>query len=174
MKDHVSSWLSAYHDGELSGRRLQSVETHLETCAECLAQLETLQELTLLLAGCPAAKDLLPQDIFTAQVGMRLPRTPEASFWKKAARTGWKALPFGILAAWVVLQAVYIVSGVVLLTFRVFPGADQYGFNLLGSNSFLGWSFLINLVLTFLMGLFYWSWMASWWIRLTNGNIVNN
>jgi hypothetical protein len=122
----------------------------------------------------PCSNGSAAQDIFVAQVGMQLPRTPEASFWKNAARTAWKALPFGILAAWVVLQAAYIVSGGVLLALRLIPGSDQFGFNLFGSNSFLGWSMLINLVLTFLIGLFYWSWMASWWIRLTNGNIVNN
>ncbi len=174
MKEHVSSWLSAYHDGELRGRRMQFVETHLETCAECLTQLEALQELTILLDASPAAEDLLPQDIFVAQVGMRLPRTPGASFWKKAAYTAWEAVPFGILGAWVVLQAVYIVSGGVLLALRVIPGADQFGFNLLSSNAFLGWSMLINLVLTILLGLSYWSWMASWWVRFTNGNLVNN
>ena len=55
MKEHVSSWLSAYHDGELSGSMLQNVETHLETCAHCSAQLGPIQELTTLLQSSHGA-----------------------------------------------------------------------------------------------------------------------
>ena len=29
MTDHVTAWLAAYHDGELTGRRVRKVEAHL-------------------------------------------------------------------------------------------------------------------------------------------------
>ncbi|MBG7609310.1 MAG: zf-HC2 domain-containing protein [Anaerolineae bacterium] len=174
MNEHISDWLGAYHDGELNDRKLQIVETHLETCAQCLAQVEALQDLSVLIQASPTANNLLPPDIFTSQVGLRMSRMPEASYWAKFFRTSWKALPFGILTAWVVLQAIYVVSGVVMLTLRIIPGMQQYGLNLLQSTSILAWSFLLNLGLTLLMGLSYWSWLASWWIRVANGNNIKN
>jgi len=38
------SVLSAYHDGEISGQRLQEVEEHLESCAACRRRLERWEE----------------------------------------------------------------------------------------------------------------------------------
>ena len=46
MNEHVTAWLGAYHDGELRGRRLRQVETHLAHCATCRAELERLRALT--------------------------------------------------------------------------------------------------------------------------------
>jgi len=174
MNEHVSPLLSAYYDGELSGRKLGNVEAHLETCAACSTELEALQNMNMLLGASPAAGDLLPPDIFVAQVGMRLPRKPEVSFWKKVSLTSWQAAPFGILGGWAVLQAILIVSSVVMLGLRTLPGIEQFGIELSGSGSLLGWTVVLNLGLTVLMGLCFWSWLASWWARDTNGISINS
>jgi len=202
MNEHVTPLLNAYHDGELSGRKLRSVEAHLETCAECLTQLEQLQSLSVLLQSSPVADDLLSSDVFVAQVGMRLPRKPEGLSWKKVSRTGWNAIPFGLLGTWAIVQAVFIVTNVVMLALQVIPGAEQIlsmlpsggsslgliadisglgllraaqiGTGLLGSGNLLGWSIIVNVGLTLLIGLLYWSWLASWWIRNPNGNQILN
>ena len=43
--------LSAYHDGELGRGPREDVEAHLSQCASCRARLESLRELSGLLAG---------------------------------------------------------------------------------------------------------------------------
>ncbi len=198
MNEHVTPWLNAYHDGEMSGRRLRQVEAHLEECAECNAYLKEIQNLSMLLKGAPDADDLLPGEIFVAQVGMRLPREENLPLWKKVSQTGWRAAPFGLLGAWAIVQAAFIVSNVIFLALRIVPGAEvitamlpsggsahelvtslsgmgllragQFGANLFGTSSLLGWSFIFNVGITLLIGLLYWSWLASWWIRSNNGN----
>lgn len=200
MNDHVTQWLNAYHDDELSGRRLRQVKDHLEICAECQVRLDEIQGLAMLLQESPAADDLLPQDVFVAQVGMRLPRKPESSLWKKVARRSWEATPFGLLGAWAVVQAVFIVSNVVLLALRLIPGAEQildllpsggsppgivsslgglgllragqFGASLFGNSGLLGWIFIFNVGITLIIGTLYWSWLASWWVRNVNGNHI--
>jgi len=202
MNEHVTSWLSAYHDGELSGRRLRQVETHLETCAQCKARLEEIRSLSGLLQESPPVEGLLPSEIFVAQVGMRLPRENNVPLLKKVSESGWRAVPFGLLASWALVQTIFVVSNLVFLALRFIPGADQimtllpsggstpsvlsslgglgilragqFGANLLGSRGLLGWSFFLNVGLTLLIGLLYWSWLASWWIRKTNGNQMLN
>jgi len=43
--------LSAYYDGELSGRQQQVLEAHLKECASCRQQLRELRSLSRLLSG---------------------------------------------------------------------------------------------------------------------------
>jgi hypothetical protein len=38
------------------------------------------------------------------------------------------------------------------------------------SLSTVGWSFTLNLVLLAVIGLLYWSWLASWWARRQHSN----
>ncbi len=201
MNERVNSWLNAYHDGELSIRRWRQVEQHLQICADCKAHLEEIQAISMLLDDVPSAEDLLPNEVFVAQVGMRLPREDNASLWNKISQTGWRAAPFGLLGSWALVQAIFIVSNLVLWALRIVPGADQImallpsggsspvivtglsglgilragqlGASLFGGNSFLGWSLIFNVGITMLIGLLYWSWLASWWIR-TNGNHMLN
>ena len=185
MNEHVSAWLEAYHDGELQGRRLQQVKSHLAECAACRAELDALRTLSAWLQSGPAAENLAPPERFVAQVGLRLPRRQDQPVWWQAARVGWRLAPVGLFGMWAILQAVFIVAQVVLLALRwggepalqnaawlnhlgaglndlapvgladldgVFPlGA------LAGSVLYLG--------LMALIGLLYWSWLASWWAR---------
>jgi predicted anti-sigma-YlaC factor YlaD len=190
MTEHITAWLGAYHDGELQGRRLRQVEAHLAHCATCRAQMEELRKLTALLQKSPAAKGLTPPERFVAQVGLRLPRRPEQTIWQRGLEIGWRLTPVGLLGAWAFVQAVFTVASVVLITLQIGLGGDvavgllsasRQGtrltetFRLLGTDlndaframlpllSTLSWSIALNLVPLVIVGLLYWSWLASWW-----------
>lgn len=195
MNEHVIPWLNAYYDGELHGRRLQQVEAHLEHCTACRAELEELQALTTLLQENPVPEVALPPERFVAQVGLRLPRRPIQPAWKRALETGWRLVPAGLLGTWAFVQAVIIVSGVALRALQMGLGGDlaaellpasqqglslaelstlsgaslsqvgQVALQLLDSGGPLGWVATLNLVSLAVIGLLYWSWLASWWAR---------
>jgi hypothetical protein len=195
MTEHVTTWLGAYHDGELRGLRLRQVENHLAQCATCRAELERLRALAALLQESPAAENLTPPERFVAQVGLRLPHRPERSVWQRALEIGWQLAPLGLLGTWVFVQAAFAVAGAVLVALRMGLGGDvvagllpasQQGpslgeifslsgaslgdvgriiLRLLGNGGPLGWGVTLNLVSLFVIGLLYWSWLASWWAR---------
>lgn len=196
MTGHVMIWLGAYVDGELRGRRLRQVEAHLEDCAACRAELESLRALSALLGESPSPATLTPPERFVVQVGLRLPRRPERSSWQKTLEIGWQLAPLGLFGAWAFLQAVLAVAGVVLLLqsfglggevlaglpmaapagpslAEIFtlsaPGLDGVGritLYLLKDGGPLGWGITLYLVSLAVIGLLCWSWLASWWVRL--------
>lgn len=202
MNKHVTAWLEAYHDGELKGLRLRQVEAHLADCAMCRAELEQLQALTTLLQESPAAESLMLPEQFVAQVGLRLPRRPTQPAWKRTLEFGWRLAPVGLLGAWAFVQTVFTVTGMVrgalwmglggetaakwlpasqpglslteLLDSSVANLGDVGGIalRLLGDGGPLGWGAMLNLVSLVVIGLLYWSWLASWWARRQrqNGN----
>jgi hypothetical protein len=183
MNEHVGTWLEAYHDGELHGRRLQQLESHLAQCAACRAELETLRTLSALLQSSPAADSRTPPERFVAQVGLRLPRHPDQPAWWHAIRVGWRLVPVSLFGAWACLQALFIVAGAVLLALRFggsstlqgigwlnslgagLNGLAPLGLPDLGSVFPLGWDSVLYLGLMGLIGLLYWSWLATWWAR---------
>ena len=195
MIEHVSTWLEAYHDGELRGRRLQQVETHLEVCSLCRAELERLQHLSSLLQESPAAEGLIPVDQAVAQVGLRLPRRPAVPAWQRALESGWQLTPVLLLAAWTFMQTVFLVTEVLLIAVQLGFGGDALAgllpaspggprltelfgppdasladlgravLHTLGQGGPWGWDFALRLALPMLIGLMYWSWLASWWAR---------
>jgi predicted anti-sigma-YlaC factor YlaD len=162
MTDHVSAWLGAYHDGELTGRRLQKVEAHLVECAPCRAELESLRALSAMLGESSAPEGLLPPEQFVAQVGLRLPRRRQRPFGQRVALVAWRLVPFALLGAWLFLQTVFAVAWIVQLV----PGLD------LGQGTgFLPLSVadvrrlaMANLIVPMALALLYWSWLASWWV----------
>jgi hypothetical protein len=202
MNEHVTTWLEAYHDGELKGLRLRQVEAHLADCAMCRAELEQLQTLTVLLQESPAAESLTPPERFVAQVGLRLPRRPMQPAWKRTLELSWRLAPVGLLGAWVFVQAVFLVTRVAMGALRLGLGgewaaellpASQPGLSLselfgtsgaslsdvgklvielLSDGGPLGWGVMLNLVSLVVIGLLYWSWLASWWAsrQRQNGN----
>lgn len=197
MTEHVTAWLGAYHDGELRGRRTQQVEAHLAGCAACQAELEKLRGLSALLAESPSASELTPSERYVAQVGLRLPRRPERSAWQRGLEMSWQLAPLGLLGAWAVVQAVFAVAGWVLIALQMGLGGDaiawllpvspqgpwlaevfslsdsglndvgQIGLHLVRDGGPLGWGVTLNLALLIVIGLLYWSWLASWWARQT-------
>jgi predicted anti-sigma-YlaC factor YlaD len=190
MNGHVTSWIAAYHDGELGGRRLRQVEDHLAECEACRAELEQLQCLSTLLRESPAAKGLLSPERFAAQVGLRLPRRPTKPTWQRTLEASWRLAPAGLIGAWAFVQAVFIVTGVVLIALQV-CGIDVLGLQqpvshetwltailnlfqarlgdttltILKAISTLGWGLTFYLTATIAIILLYWSWLASLWAR---------
>jgi hypothetical protein len=195
MTEHVTAWLGAYHDGELRGRRLRQVEAHLAQCGTCRAELEGLRALTAVLQESAAAEGVTAPERFVAQVGLRLPRRPERPAWQRGLEIGWRLAPVGLLGAWVFVQAVFSVAGMVLIALRLGAGgrvaasllpASQGGLRLaeilalsgagvsdigrvmvqlLGNGGPLGWGVVLNVGALVVIGLLYWSWLASWWAR---------
>ncbi len=134
MDEHVTAWLAAYHDGELHGRRLQQVEAHVAECSACRAELERMRTVSTLLQEYPAAENLTPADRFVAQVGLRLPRDPVhtrgalgasvAHPWRRALEVCWQLIPVGLIGAWAFVQAVLVVSCLVLIGLRAGLGGE--------------------------------------------------
>lgn len=183
MNEHVSAWLGAFHDGELEGWRLHQVKSHLAQCDACRAELDRLQALSTLLRASPAASHLTPAERFVAQVGLRLPRHQEHPIWYRAASIGWRLTPVGLFGTYAILQAVFIVTGIVMLALRLGGEPARQSavwFNSLGAglndlapiglpalDSVLpvNWDVVLYLGLTAVIGLLYWSWLATWWVR---------
>lgn len=191
MNEHVTASLEAYHDGELAGRRLEQVEAHLAQCASCRAELHRLQSLAVLLRESPTPRHLTPPDRFVGQVGLRLPRQPELPAWRRMLRIGWQAAPLGLFGAWAFVQAAFLVAGVVLiaaqlgfggdLAANLLPAANGGAFSpsvsglsdigsaalsVLSGVGLLGWGFALDAALTAVIAVLYWSWLASWWVRM--------
>ena len=194
MSKHVTDWLGAYYDGELRGLRSRQVEAHLADCTTCQAELERLRKLGALLQESPAAETMTPPERFVAQVGLRLPRRPEQTATERALEIGWRLVPAGLLGAGVFVQTVFIVAGVVQGALRMGLGGDiaarllppsQGGLwlselvrlsepslndvgrivlQMLSNGGPLGWGVTLNLVVLVVIGLLYWSWLASWWV----------
>jgi len=195
LNGHVSAWLEAYHDGELRGRRRRQVEAHLEGCATCRAELEGLRALTALLWESPAAGELAPSDRFVAQVRLRLSRRPEWPAWQRTLELSWRLVPLGLLGALAFVQAMFITAGLVLQVLQIGLGSrltawllpvsgyapwlagalrlsgaatadvGRAVWHLLRHGGALSWTTVLNLVSLAVIGLLYWSWLASWWIR---------
>jgi anti-sigma factor RsiW len=195
MTEHVTAWLGAYHDGELHGHRRRQVEAHLAECATCRTELESLRALSALLQESPVAVEITSPERFVANVGLRLPRRPEQPAWQRALEAGWQLAPVGLLGAWTFAHAVFIVAGAVLFALRLGLGGDlvawlpqtahqstwlgealslsnaglsdvgRIALQLLGRGGPLGWGTMLHLVSLVVIGLLYWSWLASWWAR---------
>ncbi len=193
MTEHMTTWLEAYHDGELRGRRMRQVEAHLADCATCRAELEKLQALAALLQESPAPRNLMPSERFVAQVGLRLPRPPGRPAWQRTLEIGWRLSPLALFGAWAFGQAVFVVAGLALGVLQMGPKGNvvagllptsQQGaplaelFNLSGAalndasrimlwllsnGGPLGWGVTLSLLLQVVIGLLYWSWLAGWW-----------
>lgn len=189
MNGHVSEWLGAYLDGELSALRLRIVQTHLTECAACRSELEGLRRVSAMLQSAPAP-EFTPADNFAARLALQLPRREIVD--KPAGRPSllWCLLPALILSAWFFYQTVLAISGLA----GALDGAGLYGgapgdgshslwFSLL-TGLFGGWlggpgqsilavadrlSLLAadifgRLFWQALIGLIYIAWLAGWWI----------
>jgi predicted anti-sigma-YlaC factor YlaD len=195
VNKHVTDLLGAYHDGELSGLRLRQVEAHLEQCEACQGELSKLLALTALLQESPAAEAITPPERFVAQVGLRLPRRPQQPASRRALELGWRLVPAGLLGAGAFVQTAFILAGIVQTALRMGLGGEvaaqllpssQGGLwlgqlaSLSGASLSevalmilqlpsrggpLGWTTTLYVILLVVIGLLFWSWLASWWVR---------
>lgn len=195
MNQHIKDLLGTYHDGELRGRQLRLVEDHLAQCQTCRTELDGLRALSALLQKSPPASGLMSPDRFASQVGLRLPRRPVRPAWRRALETGWQLAPLGLFGILSFVQAAFIVAGVLMIARQLGLGNDMltgwlpapqggtwlnelYGLSGIGLDDFgrialgmlegggpFGWGAVLYLGLLFLIGLLYWSWLASWRVR---------
>ena len=123
--EQVHRWaqlrLQAYYDGELDARASQRVAAHLADCELCRQELATLASLSSLLQEAPPAPDLLPEERFVANVGLRLARRPAAPLSERIVYAGWRWVPAVLVGLWAFFQAVsWMTSGILaLLTLNV-------------------------------------------------------
>lgn len=112
---HVTEWLGAYYDGELQGSRLAQVEAHLAECEQCRLALEQLAGLSRLLAEAPAAPRTGSPERFAAQIRLQLAPRPVQPTWQRRLELGWRLIPAALVGAWLFAEAVFMVSGLVVL-----------------------------------------------------------
>jgi anti-sigma factor RsiW len=154
MNEHVLDWIAAYYDGELHGDRLRAVETHLQGCAACRAELEALGALGARLQASPPMPARTPPEQFVAQVRLRLPeRSAPTAGRARLRRAASLWLPLAVLALWALGQAVLAVGGLLL----TWLGTRM--------NTFIGpvELLVLNLALTGVAAGLIVGCLASWW-----------
>jgi len=146
MHEEMRTFLNAYLDGELHGRRLQEMENHLATCDDCRNELMELRLVSELLQAAPAP-EVIPAERFVAQLMMSLPRSvqfakriepgnPRRTLRNQAPKPGslaWWLVPAGLLGAWFFVQTVFTLTDVV--TAAKLTGVLGQAASWLGSNS---------------------------------------
>jgi Putative zinc-finger len=195
MTDHITEWLSAYHDGELHGARLHRVEAHLSECAGCRAELDQLRALSALLQEAPSEASFLPAERFAANLALQLPRRPEPPAARARLEIGWWMVPVGLLAIWVFIGITYSLGSAVGLVANsgLFDGNLAW---LQGDPTQMGWfttatslfgaqlgvpgrealgalnnfqaffsQLLQPLLLQALVAAAYLGWLFAWWLR---------
>jgi predicted anti-sigma-YlaC factor YlaD len=165
MNEHVNGWLTAYFDDELGELRSQKVQAHLKECEGCREELAALSSLRQLLGDNPEASDLLPANLFASQVALRLTRRPSHPFMQRAITVAWGSIPAVLLAIWVFIQTLFILTSMGRIAMDLGLWSDlPSGLSLAVSNSPAN-ALMWNLGLSTLIGLAILSWLASWWIR---------
>ena len=193
MTEHVAALLGAYCDGEMSGHRVREVQAHLAECQRCRAELAEVRSLSLLLRESAGAPTRTPPERFVAQVTLRLPSRAPMARKRQALELGWWLVPLVLLCAWSFLQAVLIVSDLALLALSMglggemaakLPLAPRSAGGLAGLTgagiadvvaglprllSYVGprgWVVIVHFIVLVVFALLYWSWLASWQVRL--------
>jgi predicted anti-sigma-YlaC factor YlaD len=195
MKEHATHWLGSYLDGELRGLRLRWVESHLTECAVCRSELEELAQLRALLQESPAMEASTPPERFVAQVALRLPRRQGQPPARRALELSWRMVPVGLLLTLAFVQTVFTIAGVLQVALSIGLGGDLAGLllpssagglslpdlaglsqaslasaagwivELIQAGGAMAWLPVVYLSLLVVIGLLYWSWLATWWAR---------
>lgn len=191
--EHIHKWLSAYDDGELSKTERAQVEAHLEACAQCWSELQSLRSLSSLLQESAAPEPDLSREQFLSAVLERLPEVRPAAPWRRALWAGWQAAPLVLLLGWVFQRMLaWMVSAFLFADLAGWlsleslgpadaPGGPQvlllYWLQLMGAllQTFtplgLGTSWLSNEFLglwsSAVLVLLLASWLVSWWMFQT-------
>jgi predicted anti-sigma-YlaC factor YlaD len=195
MIEHVSRWLDAYLDGELKGDMANHINSHLAVCDLCRVELEELKQISDVLKVDADERRLLPDTHFSAEVALKLPRHQDHPSQNQITQIGWWLIPSAIMAAWVFLHSVLIVSSLVAASGQVglitgpFAGLSAFSsqplepsilFYLpagqldLASRSFLEWlsewtsfgrSIITPVIFQAALGILFTGWLFAWWFR---------
>ena len=184
MNQHIETLIDAYLDGELSEKQVRNVEAHIKDCPECLVQIEQHRNLSSMLKAVPGYSSKKSSEQFVSEVNLLLPRQQKKP---KGTLTNliWISIPLALLAAFVFVQALTLISGV----FELFPGANNlfvntftaptFSFHLIpwlqtlidGAMIWFGvdWIFQWNLITyifsMIIIGILYLLWLAGWFVR---------
>ena len=183
MNGHIADWIDAYLDGELPPLSQKQVEGHLAACPSCRRLAEQRRALSALLQEAPAlgAAALKEERQFAAEVGLRLPRQPDAARQRRSQvlrQVGWRLFPVTLLLIGIFVEIVFFLSRLV----EFIPGADQTLTSLpvlsvplpgavretagmLGLFGFLNFDWITGFILLGAAGLMYLGWLAAWWAR---------
>ena len=112
MSNHVTEWLNAYLDGELTNGRLHQVEKHLAECEICQAEFDSLQGLSGLLQEVPAPEFPSPER-FASQVNLLLPQKRISTPRRQLLEVGWWMIPVGLLTVWIFISTTILLSDVI-------------------------------------------------------------
>jgi anti-sigma factor RsiW len=191
MYEEMQPLLNAYLDGELHGKRLKDMETHLAACETCQKELEELRLVSERLQA-DTGVEAPSAERFVSQLTLSLPRRTQQERPTKPISPAWWLVPAGLLLGWVFIQTVYTLTDVVTaanLT-GLLGGASKW----LGSGEQSAWLgaattmfggqilaqpavSLLNNVSVAATGLFsellwqaiivllYWAWLVFWWLR---------
>lgn len=187
---HVTPWLGAYLDGEVSSALREQIETHLEGCLACQEELDSLEQLSSLLHSSPLPAQPTSDAAFARQVLERISQ-PVPPLWQRALRLSWNFAPLFLFAVWTFFQAVSLVSALLLSGLPWIPGAQAVQALLPGSDGMGSWllggllslvnlefreaaplvswlepvgvQVLLNLALLAVLAVLFLSWLASWW-----------
>ena len=110
MMQHVYHLLDDYYDNELSPVNRRRVEAHLADCPSCQAELERLGKLGDLLSEYRVPDAFSAAETFQAQVVLRVSRRT----WERSRYRGavWHLVPLALLSVLVILQSLFVLSGV--------------------------------------------------------------
>ena len=185
MNEHIDVCIDAYLDGELSALKKQRVEMHLVVCSRCRAQITQRCTLSILLQNIPPASGLKPQEQFVSEVGLQFKERRMPMQSHRALHLGWQSILVVLLLAWVFIQTVSILSGLL----AVIPSAEQILYSSisvsipslfglpefvksvpgglevlrqLGVFNIIDWNWFTSLVLWASIALMYLIWLASW------------
>ena len=193
MSNHVTEWLNAYFDGELTGKRLHQVEDHLAECEACQAELDSLQGLSELLQEVPVP-EFTAAERFAAQVNLRIPHKQVVISRKRIFEVGWWMIPVGLLALWIFIGTAFTLGDILAAAgnLGLLSGISEWlgsgpsnaiylsttigQMGLLSGNG-LNWAeaaetftriSLPQFILQVSIALLYLCWIAIWWARHTH------
>jgi anti-sigma factor RsiW len=201
MHDEMRTLLNAYLDGELHGRSLRDLETHLLFCQACRNELEELRLVSNLLQADPAP-EFTSTERFVSQLSLSLPRRSSHRRPATPGSLAWWLVPVGLIGAWFFVQTVFTLTNLVTAvdftgllghsstwmsallgggqestwfsaTAGLFGGqtAFQPVLSLLNNASVFSVNLLSGFVWQALIVLLYWAWLAFWWLRNNPRNL---
>jgi predicted anti-sigma-YlaC factor YlaD len=191
MHEEMRALLNAYLDGEMRGRRLREMETHLASCAACQKELSELRLVSDILQAVPTP-EVISSERFVSQLTLRLPRRTQTVLAQKPASWAWWLVPAGLLGAWFFIQTVYAMTNVVTVanltgllgsagkwlgsgqeSIWLSTAANLFGGQLLAQPSLsvmnnisvFGANLLSGFMWQAVIVLLYWAWLFLWWLR---------
>jgi anti-sigma factor RsiW len=191
MHEEMRNLLNGYLDGELQGRRLQEMESHLASCENCRNELEELRLVSERMQADTTLEDPSAER-FIANLTLNLPRRDQAARPPKSFSLAWWLVPAGLLMAWVFIQTVYTLTDVVTVAnltgllgsashwleagqesnwmsaaTTVFGGQllAQPGLSVLNNLSVAAANWLSGFIWEAVVVLLYGAWLGLWWLR---------